>query len=162
MSRIVPIHVNIQRHIHRHVKSSMSLCSWSNMHKLARVKCMCKYTCITRARQALPASESYGRIRGSLVPHREDKRFGQGESILLRVRKRWLRRKKNMHSPNHQLLSWNQNSRETHNCGEVGERIKFHRSNSSQFPGHDSRNSMLQHVDRFRDAFMERAINGRH
>ena len=43
----------------------------SDMHTLARVKCMCKHTCITRAIQALPASETYRRMRGSLVPHRE-------------------------------------------------------------------------------------------
>ena len=112
MSRIVPIHVHIQRHMHRHVKASMSFCSYSHMHKLMRVcvqrMCANLHTYITRSIQSLPASESYKRIRGSLVPRRADRRFGQEESILLRVRRRWLRQKRHMHSPNQQLLSWNQ------------------------------------------------------
>ena len=162
MSRIVPIHVNIQRHIHRHVKSSMSLCSWSNMHKLARVKCMCKHTCITRAIQDLPASESYRRIRGSLVPHRETSALVKESPYCYEFENGGSDERRTCTL---QIISFCRGTKtegNTHNCGEVGERIKFHRSNSSQFPGHDSRNSMLQHVDRFRDAFMERAINGRH
>lgn len=55
MSRIVPIHVHIQRHMHRHVKASMSFCSYSHMHKLMRVcvQRMCEFTYIHHTRNTI-------------------------------------------------------------------------------------------------------------